>query len=760
MHQDTSIITIAKELNIKDQQVAAVAALLSDGSTIPFIARYRKEAIGSLDEVAVTAIRDRLNQLRDLRERQETILKSLDKHGHLTDELRQKVLEAETMAALEDIYLPYKPKRRTRAVIAKEKGLEPLAHLILEQKGIDPSQEAIHYVDPEKQVETIEEALAGARDIIAEFINENNEARSRLRNLFFTQARIKSRVVVRMQEKGAKFKDYFEWKEPIAKIPSHRMLAMRRGEKENVLILGISPEEEDAIAILEDLFVKGDAADSAQVKLAVVDGYKRLLSHSMETETRLYTKERADNEAIRVFAENLRQLLLSPPLGAKRVMGIDPGFKTGCKVACLDRQGTLLHHDTIFPHMSQKKALEDTAKIQSLCKQFQIEALAVGNGTAGRETEAFVKAALPPGMIQVIMVNESGASVYSASEVAREEFPDHDLTVRGAVSIGRRLMDPLAELVKIDPKSIGVGQYQHDVDQASLKQALDDVVMSCVNNVGVDLNRASAQLLTYVSGLNAGIAKNIVIHRDTNGPFRNRKELLKVPRLGPKAFEQSAGFLRIMSGENPLDASAVHPESYDIVDAMAKDLDMTVTDMMKKPDLRNQIDLPRYVKAAVGIPTLNDILDELAKPGRDPREKFEAFSFADGIEKIGDLRKGMQLPGIVTNITAFGAFVDIGVHQDGLVHISQMADRFVKNPADIVKVHQKVTVTVLDVDMDRNRVSLSMKGAVDPLEKSTLKTRVQKDRPRKPKLDKNRKREKKPVFQGPLAEALLKSGLK
>ena len=760
MHPDTSITTIAKELNIKDQQVAAVAALLSDGSTIPFIARYRKEATGSLDEVAVTAIRDRLNQLRDLRERQETILKSLDKHGHLTDELRQKVLEAETMAALEDIYLPYKPKRRTRAVIAKEKGLEPLAHLILEQKGIDPSHEAIHYVDPEKQVETVEEALAGARDIIAEFINENDEARSRLRNLFFTQARIKSRVVVRMQEKGAKFKDYFEWKEPIAKVPSHRMLAMRRGEKENVLILGISPEEEDAIAILEDLFVKGDAADSAQVKLAVVDGYKRLLSHSMETETRLYTKERADNEAIRVFAENLRQLLLSPPLGAKRVMGIDPGFKTGCKVACLDRQGTLLHHDTIFPHMSQKKALEDTAKIQSLCKQFQIEALAVGNGTAGRETEAFVKAALPPGMIQVIMVNESGASVYSASEVAREEFPNHDLTVRGAVSIGRRLMDPLAELVKIDPKSIGVGQYQHDVDQASLKQALDDVVMSCVNNVGVDLNRASAQLLTYVSGLNAGIAKNIVIHRDTTGPFRNRKELLKVPRLGPKAFEQSAGFLRIMDGENPLDASAVHPESYDIVDAMAKDLGMTVTDMMKKPDLRNQIDLPRYVKAAVGIPTLNDILDELAKPGRDPREKFEAFSFADGIEKIGDLRKGMQLPGIVTNITAFGAFVDIGVHQDGLVHISQMADRFVKNPADIVKVHQKVTVTVLDIDMDRNRVSLSMKGAVDPLEKSTLKTRVQKDRPRKPKLDKNRKREKKPVFQGPLAEALLKSGLK
>ncbi|MFC1813671.1 Tex family protein [Thermodesulfobacteriota bacterium] len=760
MHPDTSIITIAKELNIRDQQVADVSALLSDGSTIPFIARYRKEATGSLDEVAVTAIRDRLNQLQDLRKRQEAILKSLDKHGHLTDELRQKVFEAETMAALEDIYLPYKPKRRTRAVIAKEKGLEPLAHLILEQKGIDPSQEAIHYVDPEKQVETIAEALAGARDIIAEFINENDEARFRLRNLFFTRATIKSRVVVGMQEKGAKFKDYFEWEEPTAKVPSHRMLAMRRGEKETVLILDISPEEEDAIAILEDLFVKGDAADSAQVKLAVVDGYKRLLSNSMETETRLYTKERADNEAIRVFAENLRQLLLSPPLGAKRVMGIDPGFKTGCKVACLDRQGTLLHHDTIFPHMSQKKALEDTAKIQSLCKQFQIEALAVGNGTAGRETEAFVKAVLSPGMAQVIMVNESGASVYSASKVAREEFPDHDLTVRGAVSIGRRLMDPLAELVKIDPKSIGVGQYQHDVEQASLKQALDDVVMSCVNNVGVDLNRASAQLLTYVSGLNAGIAKNIVIHRDTNGPFRNRKELLKVPRLGPKAFEQSAGFLRITEGENPLDASAVHPESYDIVDAMAKDLGMTVTDMMKKPELRSQIDVPRYVTAAVGIPTLNDILDELAKPGRDPREKFEAFSFADGIEKIDDLRKGMQLPGIVTNITAFGAFVDIGVHQDGLVHISQMADRFVKNPADIVKVQQKVTVTVLDIDADRNRISLSMKKAVDPLDKSTPKFGAPKNHPRKPKLDKNRKREKKPVFQGPLAEALLKSGLK
>lgn len=762
MLADTSITTIANELGIKDQQVGAVATLISDGSTIPFIARYRKEITGSLDEVAVTAIRDRLNQLRDLRERQAAILKSLEKHGHLTDELHQKVLEAQTMVALEDIYLPFKPKRRTKAIIAKEKGLEPLAHMILEQKSIDPFQAAVPYIDPEKKVESAEDALAGARDIIAEIINENDETRSLLRNLFFTKAVIKSRVLMGMEKTGAKFKDYFDWQEPIVKVPSHRMLAMRRGENENVLILDISPAEEDAIAILETLFIKGDGEDSTQVKLAVIDGYKRLLSNSMETETRMHTKTRADNEAIRVFAENLRQLLLSPPLGAKRVMGIDPGFRTGCKLACLDRQGTLLHHDTVYPHMSQKKALEDTAKLKSLCKQFQIEAIAVGNGTAGRETEAFVKTSLSSEKIQVLMVNESGASVYSASEVAREEFPDHDLTVRGAVSIGRRLMDPLAELVKIDPKSIGVGQYQHDVDQTSLRQSLDDVVMSCVNNVGVDLNRASAQLLTYVSGLNAGIAKNIVLHRDTHGPFQNRKQLLKVSRLGPKAFEQSAGFLRIMDGENPLDTSAVHPESYDIVDSMAKDLDMSVTDMMKKSDLRHQIDLPRYVTTTVGIPTLNDILDELAKPGRDPRETFEAFSFTEGIEKINDLRKGMQLPGIVTNITAFGAFIDIGVHQDGLVHISQMADRFVKNPADIVKVQQKVTVTILDIDMDRNRISLSMKKAVDPMKKDTHKTEIQKQkaRPNRPKREKSRKPEKRPLPQGSLAEALLKSGLK
>ncbi len=587
-----------------------------------------------------------------------------------------------------------------------------------------------------------------------------------MRDLFFTKATIKSRVTTGKEEQGAKFKDYFEWEEPVAKVPSHRLLAMRRGEKEEILFLDMLPEKEDALAIMEGLFIKGEGEDSHQVALAISDGYKRLLSSTMETETRLHTKEKADAEAIRVFVDNLRQLLLSPPLGAKRVMGIDPGFRTGCKVVCLDRQGMLLHNDTIFPHMSEKKAAEDAVKVQSLCQKFQIEAIAVGNGTAGRETEAFIKSIEISEKPQVVMVNESGASVYSASKVAREEFPDHDLTVRGSVSIGRRLMDPLAELVKIDPKSIGVGQYQHDVDQAALRQALDDVVMSCVNSVGVDLNRASAQLLAYVSGLNAGIARNIVNHRDANGPFKARKALLKVTRLGPKAFEQSAGFLRITGGDNPLDASAVHPESYGVVDAMAKDLNATVTDLMNKPDLCKQIDLSRYVTETVGIPTLNDILEELAKPGRDPRKTFEAFSFADGIEKIDDLRKGMKLPGIVTNITAFGAFVDIGVHQDGLVHVSQMADRFVKNPADVVKVQQKVSVTVLDIDKKRNRIALSLKkdGPIkksgEPGEKENRKDTSKKSRPQNKKRHQNAAENQKPVLQGALAEALMKSGLK
>ncbi len=761
MNNDTFISRIAEEQNINNNQVQAVASLLSEGATIPFISRYRKEATGSLDEVAVMAVRDRLNQLMELKERKEAILKSLEKHGHLTDELQEKVLAAESMTVLEDLYLPYKPKRRTRAIIAKEKGLEPLALIIFEQKGVNPVKEAESFIDPEKGVESVEDALAGARDIIAEIINENDKARARLRNLFFTKAVIKSLVASGMEEKGGKFRDYFDWEETLAGVPSHRMLAMRRGESEDFLNLDILPDEDEATAILENLFVNGEGDDSAQVKLAIKDCYKRLLSRSMETETRLHAKERADTEAIKVFADNLRQLLLAPPLGAKRVMAMDPGFRTGCKFVCLDPQGKLLHFDTVYPHMSEKKALAETEKIKSLCEEFDIEVIAIGNGTAGRETEAFVKAVTFSKPVQVIMVNESGASIYSASEAARKEFPDHDLTVRGAVSIGRRLMDPLAELVKINPKSIGVGQYQHDVNQKALKQSLDDVVMSCVNGVGVDLNMASAQLLTYVSGLNDGVAKNIVSYREDNGPFKSRRQLTKVPRLGPKAFEQSAGFLRIHDGENPLDASAVHPESYYVVDAMAGDLETTVIDILKKPDIRHQIDIAKYVTDSVGIPTLNDILDELAKPGRDPREKFETFSFADGIEKIEDLRPGMKLPGIVTNITAFGAFVDIGVHQDGLVHVSQMADRFVKNPTDIVKVQQKVTVRVLEVDLARNRISLSMKSQAEKSDAAVENPGLKKAQKRKPKnKDKKNLSSRNAPFNNPLAEALIKSGLK
>jgi protein Tex len=709
MLEEIFIPRIAGELGVSRPQVQAVADLLAQGATIPFIARYRKEATGSLDEVAVTAVRDRLGQLRELEDTRAMILNSLEKNGHLTDELRAKVQAADTMAALNDIYLPFKPKRRTRATMAKEKGLEPLALRIMEQAGSDPATAAIDFINPEKGVETVEDALAGARDIIAEMVNENDRARAMMRELFFTKSVVSCRVAKGREEAGAKYRDYFEWAEPLASVPSHRMLAMRRGEKEDFLYLKIQPDEAEAIALIDGLFVKGRGADAMQVREAVADCYKRLLSRSMETEARLLAKQKADAEAIRVFAENLRQLLLSPPLGAKRVLAMDPGFRTGCKIVCLDRQGTLLHHDTVYPLMSEKKAAEEAQKIRLLCEKFKIEAIAVGNGSAGRETEAFVRAIPFSPPVRIIMVNESGASVYSASEAARQEFPDHDLTVRGSVSIGRRLMDPLAELVKIDPKSIGVGQYQHDVDQAALKQALDDVVMSCVNRVGVDLNRASVQLLTYVSGLSAGVAGNIVAYRETNGPFTSRRALLDVPRLGPATFVQAAGFLRIPDGDNPLDASAVHPESYTVVKAMAKDADVAVADLIKRPEIREGIDISRYVTDTVGLPTLTDIMAELARPGRDPREKFEEFAFADGIEKIEDLLPGMKLPGIVTNITAFGAFVDVGVHQDGLVHVSQMADRFVKNPADIVKVGQKVMVTVLEVDIDRRRISLSLR---------------------------------------------------
>ena len=703
------IAKITGELGLTEKQVSATAALLQEGATVPFIARYRKEVTGTLDEVEITAIRDRLLQLAELDKRREAILKSLEERSQLTDQLKDSILAAESMTVLEDIYLPYRPKRRTKATIAREKGLEPLALRIFSQEEMDPVLEAAGFVDPEKGVASPQEALSGARDIIAEWVNEDQDARAKIRGFFFDKGVFRTKVITGKEEEGIKYRDYYDWEEPVAKAPSHRILAMRRGEKEGYLIFRIAPPEDEAIEILDHLFVRGEGPASEQVKTAVRDCYKRLLSESMETEVRLATKKAADVEAIRVFAENLRQLLLAPPLGQKTVMAIDPGFRTGCKLVCLDRQGKLLLNDTIYPHQSEKLAGEARAKVLGLCEKFAIEAIAIGNGTAGRETETFIRALGLPAGARIVMVNESGASIYSASEVAREEFPEHDITVRGAVSIGRRLTDPLAELVKIDPKSIGVGQYQHDVDQAALKQGLDDVVISCVNAVGVEVNTASRQLLMYVSGLGPQLAKNIVAYRDEFGPFQSRKELMKVPKLGPKAFEQSAGFLRIRDGKNVLDGSAVHPESYHIVDAMAGELGCSVLDLMQSSELRSRVDLSKYATESVGMPTLQDIMKELAKPGRDPRESFEAFSFQEGVEKIEDVKPGMRLPGIVTNLTAFGAFVDIGVHQDGLVHISQLADRFVKNPAEVVKVQQKVTVTVLEVDPKRKRIALSLK---------------------------------------------------
>lgn len=703
------ITKVAEELNLTTKQVLTTATLLEEGATVPFIARYRKEATGSLDEIAITTIRDRIDQLRELDKRREAILKSLEERGQLSEELKEKILTAETMTVLEDMYLPYRPKRRTRATIARERGLEPLAQRIFIQDDIDPFAAAKAFVSEEKGVSSIEDALGGARDIIAEWVNEDQNARAKIRELFATKGVFRTKIIVGKEEEGLKYKDYFDWEEPVSTAPSHRILAMRRGEKEGFLSLRVTPPEEDALAILESLFVKGEGTASQQVKIAVHDCYKRLLSISMETEIRLDTKKRADEEAIRVFVENLRQLLLAPPLGQKNVLAIDPGFRTGCKVVCMDRQGKLLHTDTIYPHQSGENSSEAAAKIINLCDRFEVETIAIGNGTAGRETEAFVRTLDLHKKILIVMVNESGASVYSASDVAREEFPDQDVTVRGAVSIGRRLMDPLAELVKIDPKSIGVGQYQHDVDQGILKRSLDDVVISCVNLVGVEVNTASKQLLMYVSGLGPQLAGNIVEYRNEHGPFRSREELKKVRKLGPRAFEQAAGFLRIRDGENPLDRSAVHPESYSIVDTMARDMGCSVLGLIQGENLRNKINLTKYVTDTVGLPTLNDILQELTKPGRDPRREFEVFHFTKGIEKIEDVTPGMKLPGVVTNITAFGAFVDIGVHQDGLVHISQLSDRFVKNPNDVVKVHQKVLVTVLDVDVKRRRISLSLK---------------------------------------------------
>ncbi|WP_029279083.1 Tex family protein [Pedobacter borealis] len=721
---------IAAELKVAEKQVTATINLLDEGATVPFISRYRKEATGSLDEVKVAAIRDRVLQLRDLDKRREAILKSMTELGKLTPELEKKINEAETISLLEDIYLPFKPKRKTRASVAKEKGLEPLALQIFEQNTFDLEASADKFIDAEKGVNSLDEALAGARDIIAEMISENVEARTKMRTYFQEKAVFKSEVIKGKEEEGIKYKDYFEWSEPVKTAASHRVLAMRRGEKELILRLDALPPVEDAIAILENQFILSNNAASKQVQQALEDGYKRLLEPAMETELRVFTKQKADEEAIRVFAENARQLLLAAPMGQKNVLAIDPGFRTGCKVVCLDKQGQLLENTAIYPHTGQGNVKNAEFTIQQLCEKHHVEAIAIGNGTAGRETEAFVRALNLP-HITIVMVNESGASIYSASEVAREEFPTQDITVRGAVSIGRRLMDPLAELVKIDPKSIGVGQYQHDVDQNKLQASLDDTVISAVNAVGVELNTASKQILAYVSGLGPTLAQNIVDYRNTHGAFKNRESLKKVPRLGDKAYEQAAGFLRIRNAENVLDTSGVHPERYAVVDKMAKDLGTTVSALMKDTQLQKQIKPQQYVTEEIGLPTLTDILKELAKPGRDPREQFEAFSFTDGVNEVSDLRVGMKLPGIVTNITNFGAFVDIGVHQDGLVHTSQLANRFVANPNDVVKVHQKVQVTVMEVDAARKRISLSMKTE----ESSKQKDQSRKPREERPKQD-------------------------
>ena len=733
---------IANALSVSVPQVSATAELLDGGATVPFISRYRKEMTGSLDEVAITSIRDRLVRLGELDARRETILKTIADQGKLTDELKAKILAADTMTGLEDLYLPYKPKRRTRATMAKEKGLEPLAILIFEQGvGVDPQREAEAFVDDDKGVDSVETALAGARDIMAEWMSENQEARSRMRGSFQDRGQYECHVIKGKAQDGAKYENYFDWQEPLTKAPSHRILAMRRGEKEGFLRLRVTVPEQEALCLLEGLFVKGAGVCSDHVQEALTDGYKRLLAPSIETELRLASKKGADVEAIKVFAENLRQLLLAPPLGQKNVLAIDPGFRTGCKLVCLDRQGRLLHDDVIYPTQGRGALTTAAQAVTALCEKYAIEAIAIGNGTAGRETEAFVKGLELPKSIAVVMVNESGASVYSASEVARDEFPDKDVTVRGAVSIGRRLTDPLAELVKIDPKSIGVGQYQHDVDQAQLKQGLDDVVISCVNSVGVELNTASQQLLTYVSGLGAQLARNIVDYRNEHGAFKSRRELNDVPRLGAKAFEQAAGFLRIRDAANPLDASAVHPESYVIVDSMAEHTGCSVRELMTDRDLCHKIKLERYVTDSVGLPTLNDIMTELVKPGRDPRQQFEVFAFAEDIAKIEDVQSGMRVPGIVTNITAFGAFVDIGVHQDGLVHISELAHRFVKDPAEVVKVQQKVMVTVMDVDVNKRRIALSLKAGqpapARPQKRRNGPTKPRSARPQKPQRDTN-----------------------
>ncbi len=701
---------IAKEISVRAGQVANTAELLKGGATVPFIARYRKEYTDSLDEEAIMHIRDRMEQLEALDKRRESILQSIEEQGKLTDELKKQLEGAESMSELEDIYLPYRPKRKTRATIARSRGLEPLAKMIMTQNPGSVESLAERFVDNEKEVENIDAALAGARDIIAEWMNEHKHARNSMRRLFRRSAMISSKAIKGKEEEGMNYKSWFDYAERIATSPSHRILAMFRGEKEGFLRLTVEPDKFEALEMLRKIFLKAENESSEQVRLALEDAYKRLLQPSMDTEMKAEAKERADKKAIEVFVDNAKQLLLSPPLGQKTVLALDPGFRTGCKVVCLGRQGELLHNETIYPHPPQNEVKDAIKKIQSLVDAYKIEAIAIGNGTAGRQTERFIKSIRFNKDLIAVMVNESGASIYSASKVAREEFPDYDVTVRGSVSIGRRLMDPLAELVKIDPKSIGVGQYQHDVNQSALARSLEDTVMSCVNSVGVEVNTASKQLLSYVSGLGPSLAGKIIDHRSKHGPFTSRAEFMKVSGFGDKAFEQAAGFLRIRDAENPLDNCAVHPESYPVVAKILKSFKVEVEDLVKDEKLRKQVDLQAFVTEKTGLPTLVDIMEELAKPGRDPRKKFDLFEFEAGVNKMEDLKDGMVLPGIVTNITAFGAFVDIGVHQDGLVHVSQMADRFVKDPNEIVSLNQKVQVRVAGVDLDRKRIQLSMKN--------------------------------------------------
>jgi len=706
MDTNRNILLVAKKLGLHDWQVENTIRLMDGGATIPFISRYRKEMTGSLDEVQLMHIKEEYERLKDLDNRKEAVIKSIEEQEKMTPELRKRIDNAVTMSELEDIYLPYKPKRRTRATIAREKGLEPLAILIMDQKENNPALKAEGFLNDD--VATIEDALAGASDIIAEWINEDEKARKQLRYLFDREAVIYSKVVKGKESEGIKYSDYYDWSEPLKKCPSHRLLAMRRGEEEGFLRLSLEPDEHHALDILDSIFIKGRNNSSDIVSGSIKDSWKRLLSSSMETEFRNISKEKADIEAINVFAENLRQLLLGSPLGEKNVLAIDPGFRTGCKVVCLDRQGNFIHNETIYPHPPQNETAMSIKKILSLVNAYKIEAIAIGNGTASRETEEFIKWVKFENDIQVFVVSEAGASIYSASKTARDEFPDYDVTVRGAISIGRRLMDPLAELVKIDPKSIGVGQYQHDVDQQKLQKSLDDVVISCVNAVGVEVNTASKHLLTYISGLGPQLAQNIVDYRTENGPFTARKELLKVKRMGEKAFEQSAGFLRIRNAENPLDASAVHPESYHVVEKMSKDIGCDLKELITDENKRKEIVLEKYVTPVTGLPTLKDIIEELAKPGRDPRSKIKEFSFAD-VHSLEDLIEGMIVPGIVTNITKFGAFVDIGIKQDGLVHISNLSRSYISDPSAVVKLHQHVMVKVIAVDIDRKRVQLSMK---------------------------------------------------